>query len=94
VIAACDKGLAIANDNTRVIPGHGPLSNRRELQAYRDMLADIRARMKKLVAEGRTADQMVAAKVTAQYDEKWGNGFIKTEQFIRMLAGGALAGKQ
>jgi cyclase len=86
VVAAADKGLAIANDNTRIIPGHGPLSNRRELQAYRDMLADINTRMQKLAAEGRSADEIVAAKVTAPYDEKYGKGFIKAEQFSRMLA--------
>jgi cyclase len=86
VIAAADRGLAIANDNTRIIPGHGPLSNRRELQAYRDMLADINTRMKKLVAEGRSVDEIVAAKVTGAYDEKYGKGFIKAEQFSKMLA--------
>jgi len=86
VIAAADKGLAIANDNTRIIPGHGPLSNRRELQAYRDMLADINTRMRKLVSDGRSADDIVAARVTAPYDEKYGKGFIKAEQFSKMLA--------
>ena len=87
MVAACDQGLAIANDNTRIIPGHGPLGNRRELQAYRDMLADVAARFKKLVAEGRTIDQIVAAKATAPYDEKFGKGFVNADKFSEMIAG-------
>jgi len=93
VVAACDVGLKLAGEATRIIPGHGPLSNRRELQTYRDMLADVAARMKKLVAEGKTVEQIVAAKVTADYDAKWGNGFIKAEKFSEMLAAGMGAKK-
>ena len=50
VIAACDKALAIATDKTRIIPGHGPLSGKAELQAYRDMLSTVAGRIKKMIA--------------------------------------------
>ena len=84
-IAACDQGLALANDNTRVIPGHGPLGTRKDLQAYRDMLADINGRIKRMISDGRTVEQIVAAKVTADYDAKYGGGFIKGDRFLEML---------
>jgi len=86
VIAACDQGLALAKPGTRIIPGHGPLSNSRELQAYRDMLVGVSGRIAKLVAEGRSVEQIVAAKPTAEYDDKWDKGFIKPDKFVEMLA--------
>ena len=85
VIAGCDRALAIAKDSTRIIPGHGPLSNKAELKAYRDMLAVAAERIAKLVAEGRTPEEIAAAKPTASLDEKWGKGFIKPDQFVAMV---------
>ncbi|MBC8022522.1 MAG: MBL fold metallo-hydrolase [Burkholderiales bacterium] len=94
VIAGCDQALAIAGDATRIIPGHGPgLSNKAELKAYRDMLATVAARVKKLVAEGRKVDEIKAAKVSAEYDEKWGKAFIKPDRFAEMLTLDILKGR-
>ena len=78
--------LAIANDKTRIIPGHGPLSNKAELRAYRDMLATVTDRIGKLVAEGKTVEDIAAAKPTADLDEKWGKGFVKPDTFAQMVA--------
>jgi cyclase len=86
VIAACDQALGIATDKTKIIPGHGPLSNRAELQAYRDMLATISQRVKKMIAEGRKLEDITASGVSADFDAKWGNGFIKANKFAEMLA--------
>jgi glyoxylase-like metal-dependent hydrolase (beta-lactamase superfamily II) len=86
VIAGCDRALAIASDSTRIIPGHGPLSNKAELKAYRDMLAIVAERIGKLVADGRTFEQIAAAKPLADLDEKWGKGFLKPEMFVSMVA--------
>ncbi len=85
-IAGCDQALAIAKDSTRIIPGHGALSNRAELKEYRDMLATVAARIRKLVAEGRKVDEIVAAKPTADLDAKWGNGFVNGDKFAEMIA--------
>ena len=85
-IAGCDLALGIAKDSTRIIPGHGPLSNRSELKEYRDMLATVAARVRKLVAEGKKVDEIVAAKPTADLDEKWGKGFVKGDKFAEMIA--------
>jgi glyoxylase-like metal-dependent hydrolase (beta-lactamase superfamily II) len=86
VIAGCDRALAIANDQTKIIPGHGPLSNKAELKVYRDMLATVADRIGKMVAAGKTAEEIAAAKPTADLDEKWGKGFIKPDQFAQMVA--------
>jgi glyoxylase-like metal-dependent hydrolase (beta-lactamase superfamily II) len=86
MIAGCDRALAIAKDSTRIIPGHGPLSNKAELKAYRDMLAAVADRIGKLVGEGKTPEQIAAAKPTADFDEKWGKGFIKPDTFTPMVA--------
>lgn len=86
VIAACDQVLKLTTDGTRVIPGHGALSNPAELKAYRDMLAAVSAKVKALVAQGRKLEEITAAKVSADFDEAWGKGFIKPEKFAEMLA--------
>lgn len=86
VIAGCDRVLGIAADSTRIIPGHGALSNKAELKAYRDMLATAADRIGKLVAEGKTTEQIVAAAPTADLDAKWGGGFIKAPKFLEMVA--------
>ena len=88
VIAACDKVLAITTDASKVIPGHGPLSNKAELKAYRDMLATVMERVRKLMAEGKKAEEIQAAGVARDFDEKWGKGFIGPARFVEMLAAG------
>jgi glyoxylase-like metal-dependent hydrolase (beta-lactamase superfamily II) len=86
VIAGCDRGLAIANDQTKIIPGHGPLSNKAELKAYRDMLVTVSGRVKDMIRQGKKLEEITAANVTADLDEKWGKGFIKGPKFAEMLA--------
>ena len=90
VIAACDQVLAMASDRTRIIPGHGPLSNRAELKAYRDMLATVTGRIRKMLDEGRSLEDITASKVSADFDEKWGKGFIPPAKFAQMIAMGIL----
>jgi glyoxylase-like metal-dependent hydrolase (beta-lactamase superfamily II) len=81
VIAAADQVLAASGEKTRIIPGHGPLAARADLQTYRDMLKTVRDRIARLKAEGRSRDEVIAAKPTAEYDAKWGTGFMKPEMF-------------
>jgi glyoxylase-like metal-dependent hydrolase (beta-lactamase superfamily II) len=85
VIGAADRALGIANDSTRIIPGHGELSNKAELARYRDALVAARDRVKKLIAEGKTLDQIIAAKPMAEYDDRMGKGFINPETFLRTV---------
>jgi glyoxylase-like metal-dependent hydrolase (beta-lactamase superfamily II) len=85
MIAATDKVLSIADDRTKIIPGHGPLGSKADLQIYRNVLAGIRDKVKGLVAQGKTLDQVVAAKPTAQWDATWGKGFMKPDVFVSFV---------
>ena len=85
VIAAADRVLALATDQTKIIPGHGPLSTRAELQAYRQMLATVVQRIKDLRRAGQSDDQIRSAKPAAEFDARLGNGFIKSEPFVQMM---------
>ena len=85
VIAAADRVIALAADDTKIIPGHGPLSNKAELKAYRDMLAAVSGRIRQMLKDGRKLEEIVAANPSAGFDEKWGKGFIPPPKFAEML---------
>lgn len=85
MITAVDRVSAMINDNTRVIPGHGPLSNRAELKAYAEMLTGIRDRVRKSIVAKKTLQQTLAAKPSEQWDEKWGKGFMKPDNFVETV---------
>lgn len=82
VIAAVERALEIANDETVVVPGHGPLSDRAELAAYGAMLSGFRDRIAALKAEGLTLEEVVAAQPTAEFDERFGGGFIPPARLV------------
>jgi cyclase len=84
-IAAADRALALG-EGTRIIPGHGPVGTRADLRAYRDMLVTVRDRVKPLVQAGKTPAEVVAARPIADLDAKWGQGFMKPEQFLEIVA--------
>jgi cyclase len=82
MIADADKILSMVDDHTKIIPGHGPLGDRASFKAFRDMLAGVRDRVKPLVRAGKTLQEMIAAKPSQEWDEKWGKGFLKPDLFI------------
>ncbi len=82
LIAALTTALRYANDSTRIIPGHGPLAGRADLVRYRDMLATIRDRVAALIRQGRSREQVIAARVTAEWDERLGNATIKPDMLV------------
>ena len=86
MIAASDTNLARTSATTIIIPGHGqPVSNRTELQSFRDMLVAIRDNVAALKREGRSRDEAVAAKPTAAFDAKWGNFVVDPGYFTRLV---------
>ena len=87
VVAAVDRVLALATDKTKIIPGHGPLATKSELQAYRNLVASVTQRIKNLRREGKTDTEIRAARPSAEFDATYGGGFIKPEQFIQMMLG-------
>lgn len=85
VIAAADAALALADDSTRIIPGHGPLSTPADLRVFRDVMLQARQRVAEMMAEGMHVDDIVAAAPSAEWDEEWGAGYINPEAFIRSI---------
>lgn len=85
IVAAVDRVLPTIDGGTKLIPGHGALGTKADLQAYRDVVAGIRDRVKALIAQGKTLDQVIAAKPSAQWDATWGKGFMGPDVFVSFV---------
>ncbi|HEY7230117.1 MAG TPA: MBL fold metallo-hydrolase [Pseudolabrys sp.] len=70
MIAASDAYLALANDGTKIVPGHGPLASKAQLAEYRTMLSTVRDRMLALIKEGKSEADVLAAKPFADFDAR------------------------
>lgn len=81
-IAALDRGLALSNADTMIVPGHGPLGDRAALQSYRELLQSARERISAHKASGKSKVDTIAARPTAEWDAAYGTGFIKADKFI------------
>lgn len=81
-INAVERALAWIGPETIVTPGHGPVSHRAGLEAYHAMLVTARSRVRALLDQGRSVDEILAAGVTAEWDDAWGN----PEQLVRTIA--------
>jgi len=87
-IDAVDTVLEKANARTRFIPGHGNVTGIDDLREYRDMLETIHGRIEKLVEEGKSREEVIAAKPTADFDDQWGGGFMQPEQWVGIVYDG------
>ena len=85
MIAAADAYLKLTNAKSRIVPGHGPLADRAALTEYRAMLVTARDRMAKLVKDGKSEDDVVAAKPFADLDAKWAPTELASKNFIRVV---------
>jgi len=85
MIAGCDVLLTLGDENVKIIPGHGPVSDRAAVREYRAMLMTIRDRVSQQKNAGRTLAQTQATHPTSQFDAKWGGGFIKPDQFVELV---------
>ncbi|MGH7531276.1 MAG: MBL fold metallo-hydrolase, partial [Gemmatimonadales bacterium] len=65
--------------------GHGALSDRAAVREYRAMLGTVRDRVRGGIAGGRTLAQIVATRPTAEFDARWGSGFVKPDQFVAFV---------
>jgi glyoxylase-like metal-dependent hydrolase (beta-lactamase superfamily II) len=77
--------LPMIDENTKVVPGHGPVSNKAKLQEYVSMLSSIRDHVSRLMQEGKTMEEVIAAKPTRAFDEKWGKGFLPPDKFAGLV---------
>jgi cyclase len=84
MIAATDVYLKLANDGTKIVPGHGPLTNKAGLATYRDMLVTARDRVTKLIADGKSLDEAVAARPLADIGARIGANEEQNANFVRV----------
>jgi glyoxylase-like metal-dependent hydrolase (beta-lactamase superfamily II) len=82
VIAAADTALGMADARTRIIPGHGPVADDKELRQWRDMLAAIQERVRTSVAAGRTLEQVKAERPTREWDGRFPASFVTSEHVV------------
>jgi glyoxylase-like metal-dependent hydrolase (beta-lactamase superfamily II) len=85
MIRATEANLAKVTDKMIVIPGHGPVGDKVQLTFYRDLLVTARDKVATLKKQGRSLDEIVAAKPTAANDAKWGGGFMSPAMFIGLV---------
>jgi cyclase len=86
MIKGCDAVLKLGNDQTKIVPGHGHVTDRAGVRAYRTMLVTARRLIAKEIAEGKTEDQMVADMPLAELDKQWAaNGGAFAQRFPRLV---------
>jgi cyclase len=85
MIAAADKVLSLADEETKIVAGHGPLGNKADLTKARDMLITSRDRVQKLKAAGKSAKEAVGEKPFADLEPVWGRGIINGDQWVQIV---------
>jgi glyoxylase-like metal-dependent hydrolase (beta-lactamase superfamily II) len=83
-----NKAIERATANTILVPGHGPVGTRADLIAFRDMLITVRNNVVSLKRQGKSLDEIIAAKPTAEFDDKWGHFVIDPAHFVRLVYAG------
>ena len=84
IIQAANQALFLIDSDTKIIPGHGKVSDKEDLKAYRDMLMDVRDRIAVAIKAGMELDELKASNVIKDYEE-WGKNFISPERFIDIV---------
>ncbi len=87
VLRAIDLLLPLMDDNTKVIPGHGGVSGKKDVLAYRKMVSTAISKIEPMVKSGRTLQQVIDAKPLREFDEEWGK-FRKPEAFVEIVYNG------
>lgn len=85
LLAGLGETIGLAGPRTKIIPGHGPIVDRNAVIAQRDLILSMRDRMRPLVAQGQTVEQVLAAKLTADTEGTVPQGAQTAEQFVRWL---------
>ncbi len=87
MLEAYDTLLAAAGPNTKVLPGHGDMTNRAAVVAHKEMAIAVRDRVAKMISQGQMQEQIVAAKPTKDYDERTGNAAASADRFVGQVYG-------
>ena len=96
---ALELTMKVAGPNTRLVPGHGTVINRTDIVPYRDMILGVEAKVRQMIGEGKSEQEVLAAKVTAPYDAKVPGGLLpagagtSADRFVSMVYSQLKAGK-
>jgi cyclase len=85
MITASQQGLTLADSDTKIVPGHGPVGDMAAFTKYHEMLVTVRDRVRAQKSAGKSLEDVVAAKPTADLDPVWGNGFLKPDLFVTFV---------
>ena len=85
MIAGLGEVIGLADPNTKIIPGHGPTVDRSAVTMHRDMSLVVKDRISKLVDQGKTQDEVLAPKPTADFDAKVPNSMETTQRFVTQV---------
>lgn len=87
IVRAVEEVLAHTRPTTLFIPGHGPLADRADLQAYLDMLRTVRDRIQTLIDAGKTREEVITARPTSEFDTVWGGqgGFTEPDSWVALV---------
>ncbi len=85
MIAAYRALLPTLDDRTRIVPGRGRVAGKKDLEAYLAVMIALRDRIGKMLADGKTLEQVVAAKPTAEFDARWANGPVRPDQYVEEI---------
>jgi cyclase len=84
-VTAADRALSVCGAQTIIIPGHGPVTNCDGLRTWRTVIATVRDRVRAEMQKGRTLDQIKAAGLSKEFDDRWGRGFIQPAAFVESV---------
>jgi cyclase len=85
MIAGTARGLGVADADTKIIPGHGPVGDKAGLTKHHEMLVTVRDRLHALKVAGKSKDEAIAAKPTADLDSTWGKGMVNGDFFVTLV---------
>jgi cyclase len=85
MIAGAARGLSLADADTKIVPGHGPVTDKAGLTKYHDMLATVRGRVQAQKSAGKKLEEVIIAKPTSDFDADWGKGFIPPDGFVTFV---------
>lgn len=85
MLAGLIEVIAMAGPNTKIVPGHGPVVDRNAVAAHRDMILALRDRVAEQIKQGKTQEQVIAAKLTSDYDSKVAEAGTTGDRFIGQL---------
>lgn len=90
LVPAIKNALTMTDAKTKIIPGHGPMATPEDLKSYLNFLETVNDRLAKLMQQGKTVEEAVAAAPTKDFDEKLGKAFLSPEKFVRCTYTGVL----